>query len=78
MIDFSREVNGVLNIDTDVFFASVMTPNVCNFTSDPRIRYDRLSGRWILQMIDVPNCSASGNNRIMLAVSSGRAMVESA
>ena len=48
--------DGVLNVDTDVFWASVMTPAVCNFTSDPRIRYDRLSGRWFFVMIDVPAC----------------------
>lgn len=70
-------VDGVLNIDPDIFFASVKTPLgggvVANFTSDPRVRYDRLSGRWLIEMIDVPN--NNGNplavfaNRSMLAVS---------
>jgi hypothetical protein len=68
--------DGVLNVDSDVFFASVMTPvsggtlNV-NFTSDPQIRYDRLSGRWILLIIDVPSLNAIGDtpNRILIAVS---------
>src|SRR6185503_5372918 len=47
--------DGVLDIDPDVFFASVMTPPVTNnFTSDPRIRYDRLSQRWFIIIIDVP------------------------
>ena len=36
-------------------------------TSDPRVRYDRLSGRWFITMIDVNGT----NNRILLAVSSG-------
>ncbi|MEP6662679.1 MAG: hypothetical protein ABJC04_03345, partial [Verrucomicrobiota bacterium] len=60
--------DGVLNADPDVFFASVMTPGVSNFTSDPRIRYDRISGRWFIIIIDVPNNGASAN-RVMFAVS---------
>ena len=44
--------DGVINADPDVFFSSVMTPVsppvVLNFTSDPQVRYDRLSGRWFL------------------------------
>src|SRR5438445_747943 len=47
--------DGVLNADTDVFFGPVLNPGATNnFTSDPRIRYDRLSGRWFIVMIDVP------------------------
>jgi uncharacterized repeat protein (TIGR01451 family) len=61
--------DGVLNVDTDVFWASVMTPNACNFTSDPRVRYDRLSGRWFFVMIDVPDCTGGTPNRVMIAVS---------
>ena len=64
--------DGVLDVDTDVFFQSVMTPPVSvNFTSDPRIRYDRLSQRWFVIMIDVPNQTGTSPNRIMLAVSDG-------
>ena len=59
--------DGVLNVDSDVFFASVLTPGP-NFTSDPRIRYDRLSGRWYLVIIDVPN-GGTVPNRTLLAVS---------
>jgi VCBS repeat-containing protein len=78
--------DGVVNTDTDVFWSSVMTPisplspsacastagAVCgNFTSDPHIRYDRLSQRWIAVMIDVPYHATPGDlsNRIMVAVS---------
>jgi hypothetical protein len=69
--------DGVLNADPDVFFSSVMTPVggsvVLNFTSDPRIRYDRLSGRWVIAIIDVPctnaTCTTTANNRLLLAVS---------
>jgi hypothetical protein len=47
--------NGVLNTGTDNFFSSVMTPPILNhLTSDPRVRYDRLSGRWFIIIIDVP------------------------
>src|SRR5262249_52279029 len=64
--------DGALNLDTDVFFNSVMTTGVAlNFTSDPRIRYDRQSGRWFLIMIDVPSVTFVGDqpNRVMVAVS---------
>jgi hypothetical protein len=62
--------DGVLNVGTNTFFASVMTGTPYTFTSDPRIRYDRLSGRWFIIMIDVPGGSLQPNH-IMIAVSSG-------
>ncbi len=46
-----------------MFFSSVRSAS----TSDPRVRYDRLSGRWFITMIDVNGI----NNRILIAVSSG-------
>jgi len=55
--------DGALNVEPDVFFGSVRSAG----TSDPRIRYDRLSGRWFITMIDV----SGTNNRILIAVSSG-------
>lgn len=62
--------DGVLNVNPDVFFSSVMTPPTAeNFTSDPRIRYDRLSGRWFLIIIDVPGQTGTLPNRILIAVS---------
>ena len=69
--------DGVLNLDPNVFFASVMTPVggavVLNFTSDPQIRYDRFSGRWYISIIDVPctnaTCTTTAPNRWMVAVS---------
>src|SRR6476620_1995424 len=69
--------DGVLNASPNVFFSSVMTPLsppvVLNFTSDPQIRYDRLSGRWFVAIIDVPctsaGCGTFGANRWMVAVS---------
>lgn len=68
--------DGVINADSDVFFASVMTPNTpggINFTSDPNVRYDRLTRRWFLTIIDVPSTSPSSvgdiPNRLLIAVS---------
>ncbi len=62
--------DGVLNTTTDNFFSSVMTPPVSNnFTSDPRVRYDRLSGRWFVSIIDVPGLAGSLPNRVLLALS---------
>ncbi len=62
--------DGVLNVDPDVFFNSVMTPPTANnFTSDPRIRYDRLSGRWFIIIIDVPGQAGLLPNRVLIAVS---------
>ena len=66
--------DGVINANPDAFFSSVMTPAVAaNATSNPQIRYDRLTSRWILTIIDTPGTSAGtlGNlpNRILIAVS---------
>jgi hypothetical protein len=70
--------DGVLNMDTDAFFQSVMTPPASNnFTSDPRIRYDRLSGRWFITMIDVPGKKGRQPNRVMIAVSDSSTVTNS-
>ena len=63
--------DGALNTSTDVFFNSVMTPPVGNNgTAYPRIRFDRLTGRWFLIMIDLAG-NGTLPNRVLLAVSSG-------
>ncbi len=56
-------VLGPLNTTTDNFFNSVRNGSG---TSDPRVRYDRTSGRWIVTIINVAT-----PNRILIAVSSG-------
>jgi Domain of unknown function (DUF4214) len=68
--------DGVVEADPDVFFALVMSPfppGGLNFTSDPQIRYDRLTSRWIMTIIDVPSTSITSigdiPNRILIAVS---------
>jgi hypothetical protein len=63
--------DGALDANSDIFFQPVLNPGLTNnFTSDPRIRFDRLSGRWFISMIDVPG-GGSLPNHILLAVSDG-------
>jgi hypothetical protein len=69
--------DGMLDAYPDVFFASVMTPAAGTYTSDPRVRYDRLAGRWYVTIIDVPGGTGAGPNRWMLAVSSGSVLTAS-
>lgn len=68
--------DGVLNVDSDVFFSPVMTPPGAGevvFSTDPQVRYDRLSGRWILVIIDAILNGTTGattkSNRVLVAVS---------
>ena len=72
----SGTADAALNANPDDFFSNVMTPSktaAINFTTDPQIRYDRLTKRWILAIIDVPSTSATtiGDlpNRVLIAVS---------
>lgn len=51
----------VFTTSTNTFFNSVRNNSG---TSDPRVRYDRLSGRWFIVMINV-----SSPNRVLIAVS---------
>jgi hypothetical protein len=55
--------DGALDTSTDSFFNSVLHGSS---TSDPRVRYDRLSGRWFVTMITVAT-----PNYVLIAVSSG-------
>jgi subtilisin-like proprotein convertase family protein len=60
----STGAKGELDADIDSFFNSVRGGLA---TTDPQVRYDRLSGRWFVLIINI----AAGNNRVMLAVSDG-------
>ena len=55
--------DGALNADTDVFFNSVRNGSG---TSDPFVRYDPITSRWFISIINV-----STPNRVLLAVSGG-------
>jgi hypothetical protein len=69
--------DGILDANSDIFFQPVLNPGLTNnFTSDPRIRFDRLSGRWFISMIDVPG-GGSLPNHILLAVSDGSTVTSS-
>ena len=61
--------DGVLNTSMDNFFNSVRN---ASGTSDPRIRYDRLTQRWFLVIINV-----STPNRILIAVSNSSTITAS-
>ena len=70
--------DGILDADPDVFFSLVTTPpgtGEVTYTSDPNVRYDRLSGRWFLTIIDVTLNTTSGAitqpNRNLFAWSDG-------
>lgn len=62
---------GALDATTKTFFGSLGI----NSPSDPRVRYDRLSGRWFVVMIDVPH--SKKDNKILIAVSSGALITDS-
>src|ERR1051325_4648922 len=62
--------DGALNATTDNFFASVLGGSS---TSDPRVRFDRLSRRWFITMITV-----NTPNFVLIAVSSGPTITSSA
>lgn len=61
--------DGIINTTPDNFFASVMSANVGTFTSDPRIRYDRMTKKWYFLIIDVPAGTGAIANRVLIGVS---------
>ena len=60
---------GGLDTTTANFFSSL----TANAVTDPHARYDRLSGRWFVTMVDIPSSHKGngGNNKVLIAVSSG-------
>ncbi|HLO99520.1 MAG TPA: hypothetical protein VK171_13075 [Fimbriimonas sp.] len=72
---YNKSGGGVLSILMDTFFSPVLaTPpsGGASFTSDPRVRFDRTSGRWFVNCINVVVNSGGNvvaNNRCMIAVS---------
>jgi hypothetical protein len=66
---------GTTDPDLNTFFAGVMTPPLnagdVNYTTFPRVRYDRFSSHWFIMVSDVPGGLATRPNRILLAVSDG-------
>jgi len=62
--------DGILNADMDVFFSSVRAGSP---TTDPRIRYDRLTQRWFVMIINTTNV----DNRVLIAVSNSAVITTS-
>ncbi len=60
-------------IGLDKFFSPVLPAR--SYTSDPHIRYDRLSKRWFIVCIEVNQSFA--NNFVLMAVSSGERVTDS-
>ena len=54
--------DGVLDTTTDSFFNSVRNGVS---TSDPRVRYDRFSGRWFFTMLNLPSGSPISNRQLI-------------
>jgi hypothetical protein len=72
--------DNVIDEYADTFWADEMTPVAagdCNVASDPHVRYDRLSHRWFIVMVDVPGCAGDQPNRIMIAVSNSSTITAS-
>jgi uncharacterized repeat protein (TIGR01451 family) len=71
-------VLGGLDTTTDNFFAPVGGLDFA--TADPHVRYDRLSGRWFVTMIDLGPFGGFGvplgPNGVMIAVSSGSTITD--
>ena len=72
----SGVADGVLDTSSNVFFAAVLTPagaGTVTITSNPQVRYDRLSARWFLVMLDGTFNTSTGAtmqpNRVLIAVS---------
>jgi VCBS repeat-containing protein len=69
--------DGALDQDSDAFFAGQLStppPGGFVFSSDPHVRYDRLSQHWFIVMIDAPldaSLNATKANRILVAYSDG-------
>lgn len=62
-------VLGALNIDPTVFFSAVISTGAS--AGDPRVRFDRLTQRWFISMIDDGVKESFMSNRVLIAVSSG-------
>jgi hypothetical protein len=58
--------NPVVNVDIDAFFTN-SSLGITDF-SDPHVRFDRLTGRWFIVIIDITNAD---NNYLCVAVSNG-------
>jgi hypothetical protein len=66
---FNKTGTQQFSVDLSTFFGSVLPGPPNDFAFDPRVEYDRLSGRWFVTAIN-----GGADNRILIAVSSGPAI----
>ena len=62
---------GALDVVDSTFWAPVVEDPVTGFVSDPRVRFDRLTDRWFLSILDIPGNAGANGTRILLAMSDG-------
>jgi uncharacterized repeat protein (TIGR01451 family) len=62
---------GALDSDDFTFWSPVVEDLGGGFVTDPRVRYDRLTDRWFLVILDIPSDAGTNGTRILLAVSDG-------
>ena len=67
---FTGDADGGVNASLDNFFNTVRNGSR---TSDPRVKFDRITDRWYVICINVP----TGSNRVLLAVSNSRTITVS-
>lgn len=67
------KASSTLFIKLDQFFSPVLRKK--SFTSDPHVRYDRLTKRWIIVAIEVD--TTFSNNLVLLAISDGDRVTDS-
>ncbi len=68
---FNKTGSLAFTVSSDSFFTSVRNGSG---TSDPRVVYDKISQRWFVVMINV----ASASNRVLIAVSNGPTLTNTA
>lgn len=68
--DKATGATGALDAPDSEFWAWVVE-GAGGFVSDPRVRFDRLSDRWFLIVLDVPSNVGGNGSRILIARSDG-------
>lgn len=63
------QADGVINVHPNVFFSSVLSTQSGTFTMSPRVRYDRVTQRWFIVVVDVPAGTGAIANKVLIAVS---------
>src|SRR5260370_33614947 len=62
---------GALDTPDSTFWAPVVKDPVNDLISDPRVRFDRLTDRWFMSVLDIPGNVGVNGSRILVAMSDG-------